>query len=579
MGQMDTLQKSSTGTRKKKMRITGSEAVILSLLEEGVDTIFGYPGGAIMPIYDALYSYQDKVNHLLVRHEQGAAHAAQGYARVTGEVGVCFATSGPGATNLMTGIADAQIDSTPIVCITGQVPSHLLGSDAFQESDVLGISMPITKWNFQITSPEEIPAAIARAFYIAKTGRPGPVLLDITKDAQFGEFDFEYTPCKKIRSYHPYPELKINDIDAAAAIINNAKKPYILSGHGVLISGAEKQVLELSEKANIPVASTLLGLSSFPPDHPNYVGYLGMHGNYAPNVLTNECDVLIAIGMRFDDRVTGDTKRYATKAKVIHIEIDPSEIDKIIKTEVGINADAKQALQLLIPKVQKADHKDWIEEFRKLDKIEYDKVIKHDIYPESGEIKMGEVIRRLSEISNGEAILVTDVGQHQMFASRYYKFKKPNHIVTSGGLGTMGFGLPAAMGAQVGQMEEKVVSISGDGGFQMTIQELGTISQYNIPVKIIVLNNSFLGMVRQWQQMFFEKRYSFTEMTNPDFVKIVDGYGIPAVRVSERENLQDALQTMYDHDGPYFMEVTVEQEENVFPMVASGDSVSNIRLE
>jgi acetolactate synthase-1/2/3 large subunit len=579
MGQMDTLQKSSTGTRKNKMRITGSEAVILSLLEEGVDTIFGYPGGAIMPIYDALYGYQDKVNHLLVRHEQGAAHAAQGYARVTGEVGVCFATSGPGATNLITGIADAQIDSTPIVCITGQVPAHLLGTDAFQESDVLGISMPVTKWNFQVTSPEEIPAAIARAFYIAKSGRPGPVLLDITKNAQFGELDFEYTPCEKIRSYQPYPKVDSNDIEDAAAIINNAKKPYILSGHGVLISGAEKQVLELSEKANIPVASTLLGLSSFPPDHPNYVGYLGMHGNYAPNVLTNECDVLIAIGMRFDDRVTGDTKRYATKAKVVHIEIDPAEIDKIIKAEVGINADAKQALELLIPKIQKADHKEWIEEFTKLNKIEYDKVIKHDIFPESGEIKMGEVVRRLSEISNGEAIVVTDVGQHQMIASRYYKYKKPNHIVTSGGLGTMGFGLPAAMGAQVGKPEEKVISISGDGGFQMTIQELGTIAQYNIPVKIVVLNNSFLGMVRQWQQMFFEKRYSFTEMTNPDFVKIVDGYGIPAVKVSDRDDLQDALQTMYDSDGPYFMEVTVEMEENVFPMVASGDSVSNIRLE
>lgn len=579
MGQMETIQQSTSSAIKKKMRVTGSEAVILALLEEKVDTIFGYPGGAIMPIYDALYHYQDRISHLLVRHEQGAAHAAQGYARVTGRVGVCFATSGPGATNLITGIADAQIDSTPIVCITGQVPAHLLGTDAFQESDVLGISMPVTKWNFQVTKPEEIPEAIARAFYLARTGRPGPVLLDITKNAQFGELDFEYTPCTKIRSYHPYPVINQQDVQDAANVINNAKKPYMLVGHGVLISGAEKEVLRLSEKANIPVASTLLGLSSFPPDHPNYVGYLGMHGNYAPNVLTNECDVLIAVGMRFDDRVTGDVSKYARQAKVVHIEIDPSEIDKIVKTEVSINADAKQALEHLIPLIHKADHSAWLEEFRKLDKIEYDKVIHKEIYPNSGEIKMGEVIRMLTEISNGEAILVTDVGQHQMVASRYYKFRKPNHIVTSGGLGTMGFALPAAMGAQVGQKNEKVVAIAGDGGFQMTIQELGTIFQYNIPVKIIVLNNNFLGMVRQWQQLFFQKRYSFTEMVNPDFIKIVDGYGIPANRVEKREDLQDALQTMYNSDGPYFLEVKVEMEENVFPMVPSGESVSNIRLE
>ncbi|NJN25329.1 MAG: biosynthetic-type acetolactate synthase large subunit [Cyclobacteriaceae bacterium] len=579
MGQMETLKESSTGITKKKMRISGSEAVILSLLEEGVDTVFGYPGGAIMPIYDALYGYKEQLNHYLVRHEQGAAHAAQGYARVTGKVGVCFATSGPGATNLMTGIADAQIDSTPIVCITGQVVAHLLGTDAFQESDILGISMPITKWNFQVTKAEEIPAAIARAFYIAKTGRPGPVLIDITKNAQSAELDFEYTPCKKIRSYHPYPVIQDKDIMDAAKVINNAKKPFLLSGHGVLISGAEKAVLALSEKANIPVASTLLGLSSFPPDHPNYVGYLGMHGNYAPNVLTNECDVLIAIGMRFDDRVTGDVNQYAKKAKVVHIEIDPAEIDKIIKTEVAINADANQALECLLPYINKADHSEWINEFRKLDKIEYDKVIKNDLYPTSDKIKMGEVVRLISEISKGEAIVVTDVGQHQMIANRYYKYKKPNHIVTSGGLGTMGFALPAAMGAQIGKMKEKVISIAGDGGFQMTLQELGTIFQYNIPVKIVVLNNNFLGMVRQWQQLFFKKRYSFTEMTNPDFIKIADGYGIVANRVEQREDLEKALQTMYDHDGPYFLEVKVEMEENVFPMVPSGDSVSNIRLE
>ena len=576
---METIHKTSTGTTKKKIRVSGSEAVILSLLEEGVDTIFGYPGGAIMPIYDALYHYQDKINHLLVRHEQGAAHAAQGYARVNGQVGVCFATSGPGATNLITGIADAQIDSTPIVCITGQVPAHLLGTDAFQESDVLGISMPVTKWNFQITTPEEIPEAIARAFYIAKTGRPGPVLLDITKNAQFGELDFDYKPCEKIRSYHPYPDVNDSEIDAAAKVINAAKKPMILAGHGILISGAEQELLKFSEKAQIPVASTLLGLSSFPTDHPNYVGYLGMHGNYAPNVLTNECDVLIAIGMRFDDRVTGDVNQYGIKAKVIHIEIDAAEIDKIIKTEVGILADAKQALELLIPKIDAKKNPAWLEEFRKLEKIEFEKVIKPALYPDTPEIKMGEVVRLITEISKGEAILVTDVGQHQMVASRYYGFKKPNSCVTSGGLGTMGFGLPAALGAQTGQKNEKVISISGDGGFQMTIQELGTISQYNIPVKIIVLNNNFLGMVRQWQQLFFDKRYSFTEMTNPEFVKIVEGYGIPARRISERADLKDAIQTMYDSEGPYFLEIGVEMEENVFPMVPSGESVSNIRLD
>ncbi len=579
MEQMKTTPKSSAGTTRKKMKISGSEAVILSLLEEGVDTIFGYPGGAIMPIYDSLYHYRDKINHILTRHEQGAAHAAQAYSQVSDKVGVCFATSGPGATNLITGIANANIDSVPMVCITGQVPAHLLGTDAFQESDVLGISMPVTKWNFQVTKAEEIPEAIARAFYIAKTGRPGPVLLDITKNAQFEEFEYEYKPCEKIRSYHPYPNISREEIDEAAKLINNAKKPYMLIGHGVLISGAVKEVIALSEKADIPMASTLLGISAVPNDHPNYRGFLGMHGNYAPNLLTNECDVLIAIGMRFDDRVTGDTNRYAKQAKVIHIEIDESEIDKIVKTEVAVHADAKQALELLLPKVKKASHKEWIAEFEKLDEIEYEKVIKRDIYPDGEKNKMGEVIRFISEMTRGEAIMVTDVGQHQMIVPRYYKFKNPNHLITSGGLGTMGFGLPAAMGAQVGSPDKHVIAIAGDGGTQMTIQELGTVSQYNIPLKMVVLNNSFLGMVRQWQELFFDSRYSFTEMKNPDFVKIAEGYGISSARVAKRDELENALKTMLSTEGPYFLEVVVEKEENVFPMVPSGESVSNIRLE
>jgi acetolactate synthase I/II/III large subunit len=575
---METLQKTRE-TVDTGLEITGSEAVILSLLEEGVDTIFGYPGGAIMPIYDALYQFKDKVTHMLVRHEQGAAHAAQGYARVTGKVGVCFATSGPGATNLITGIADANIDSTPIVCITGQVPAHLLGSDAFQESDVLGISMPVTKWNFQVTSPEEIPAAIARAFYIARTGRPGPVLIDITKNAQFGKLKFNYSKCEKIRSYHPYPTPDPDKIREAAWLINEARKPYILAGHGVLLSGAEQELRQLSEKAGIPVASTLLGLSCFPPDHELYAGYLGMHGNYGPNVLTNQCDVLIAVGMRFDDRVTGDVSKYATQAKVIHIEIDPSEIDKNIKTAVGINADARQALTALIELVQPARHDEWMAEFRKYDAIEYDKIIQKELYPEGPEIKMGEVVRQLGELTNGEAIVVTDVGQHQMVASRYYKFRKPNHCVTSGGLGTMGFALPAAMGAKSGCPDETVIAIAGDGGFQMTIQELGTIAQYNIGVKIVVLNNRFLGMVRQWQQLFFSRRYSFTEMVNPDFVKIGEAYRIPSRRVERRDELDGALRELLGTQGPCLLEIMVEQEENVFPMVPSGESVSNIRLE
>jgi acetolactate synthase-1/2/3 large subunit len=564
---------------KKTTRIKGSDAVLQCLIAEGVTTIFGYPGGAIMPIYDALYHYQDKLNHILTRHEQGAVHAAQGMARVTGKAGVCFATSGPGATNLITGIADAQIDSTPLVCITGQVPSHLLGTDAFQETDVMGISMPVTKWNYQVTRAEEIPYAIARAFYIANTGRPGPVLIDITKDAQFAEFDFTYDKCEKIRSYHPYPEALPLDLEAAANLINEAKKPYILVGQGVQLSGAENELIRFAEKTGIPMAATLMGLSGISTSHPLYVGYLGMHGNYGPNIKTNECDVLIAIGMRFDDRVTGDLDRYAKQAKVIHIEIDPSEIDKNVKTTVAINSDAKQALLGLLPLVNVSTHKDWIDEFHQCDKIEHDKVIDAELYPDSGEIKMAEVINRISEVTNGDAIVVTDVGQHQMVANRYYKFRKSLSCITSGGLGTMGFALPAAMGAKVGQPERTVIAVIGDGGFQMTIQELGTIRQSDLAVKILILNNNFLGMVRQWQELFFEKRYSFTELDNPDFQMITRGYGIKAQKVEKRENLDQAIHDWLHSEGPALLEVVVEQEGNVFPMVPSGASVAEIRLD
>ncbi len=563
-------------TEKRKM--SGSEALLQSLLEEGVEVIFGYPGGAIMPIYDELYKFQDRLTHMLTRHEQGAAHAAQGFARVSGKTGVCFATSGPGATNLITGVADAQIDSTPLVCITGQVPSHLLGTDAFQETDVIGISMPVTKWNYQVTKPEEIPGAIARAFYIANSGRPGPVLIDITKDAQFGEMEYSYKKCEKIRSYHPYPILKEDKLQEAAKLINEAKKPFLLIGQGVLISGAQDELKALMEKAGIPGASTLMGLSAIPVDHPQYVGYLGMHGNYGPNIKTNECDLLIAVGMRFDDRVTGDLSKYAKQAKVIHIEIDPAEIDKNVKTDVAINADAKAALHGLIPLVDEKQHSDWIAEFKVCDEKETEKVITNELFPAVGEIKMGEVIRLLSDKSGGTAILVTDVGQHQMVASRYYEFKDTRTNVTSGGLGTMGFALPAALGAKTAQRDKQVVAVIGDGGFQMTIQELATIFQYQIGVKVLILNNNFLGMVRQWQQLFFDKRYSSTELVNPDFQLIAQGYGIECNKVSEREDLSSAMDIFLNHDGPYLLEVVVEKEENVFPMVPSGASVSEIRL-
>ena len=563
----------------KRRQITGSEALLKCLIAEGVKTIFGYPGGAIMPVYDALYGYKEELNHILVRHEQGAIHAAQGFARVSGKPGVVFATSGPGAMNLVTGLADAMIDSTPLVCITGQVFAHLLGTDAFQEVDVINVTLPVTKWNIQVTEAKDIPAAVAKAFYIATSGRPGPVLVDITKNAQNEKTDvFEYEACQSIRTYKPKPVLQLSQVEEAAMLINAAKKPYLLAGQGILLSGASEELLKFSEKTGIPVASTLLGLGAFPTDHPNYVGYLGMHGNYGTNVNTNECDVLIAVGMRFDDRVTGNVSKYARQAQVIHIEIDKAEINKIIPAHVAIHADAKEALQALLPVCEKRSFPVWTESFRKLNKIEYEKVTQKEFFPQTGKITMAETIHQLSELTNGEAVLVTDVGQHQMTASRYYEFKNPRTNVTSGGAGTMGFALPAAMGAKMGT-DNQVVAIIGDGGFQMTLQELGTIMQYKIPVKIVVLNNSFLGMVRQWQQLFHEKRYSFTEMTNPDFVKLAQAFSIPAKKVENREDLQGCLIEMLDAKTPYFLEVVVEKEENVFPMVPAGAGVADIILE
>jgi len=559
--------------------IKGSEAVILSLLNEGVDTIFGYPGGAIMPIYDALYDYQEKIKHILVRHEQGASHMAVGYSKASGKVGVVFATSGPGATNLITGIANAKIDSIPIVCITGQVSSHLLGFDAFQETDVVGISMPVTKWNYQITKAKEIPEVLAKAFYIANSGRPGPVLIDITKDAQNQLIDYQYKKVKQVSGYFPNPKTNLERIREAANLINNAKKPFILAGHGINIANAEEELLAFVNKTGIPVGCTLWGLSSFPTRHPLYVGMLGMHGNYAPNIQTNEADLIIAIGMRFDDRVTGDTTRYALKAKVIHIEIDQAEIDKNVKTDVAIIADAKKALQQLIPLVKLSAHDEWLEEFKKLEAIEFDKIIHKDIHPKTGEIKMAEAVHQVSEISKGEAIVLTDVGQHQMMAARYYQFAQTKSMITSGGLGTMGFGVPAAFGAAMGQDKRPVVVFVGDGGIQMTIQELATIWQHNKPVKIVLLNNGFLGMVRQWQQLFHERRYSFTTLTNPDFQIIAKGNGIESAKIDKREDLKSAIEAMFSFDGPYLLEIIVEQEDNVFPMVPAGASVSDIILE
>ena len=563
----------------KEIKISGAEAVIRCLLEEGIDLIYGYPGGAIMPIYDELYKFQDELTHILTRHEQGATHAAQGYSRVSGKVGVVTATSGPGATNLVTGIADAQIDSTPMVCITGQVASHLLGSDAFQETDIIGISTPVTKWNCQITKAADIPVVLAKAFYIAKSGRPGPVLVDITKDAQFELMEFKYSKCTFLRSYKPVPDFSINKIKNASELINKSKKPLIVWGQGVILGNAENEFKDFVEKTGIPAAWTILGLSALPTKHPLNVGMVGMHGNYGPNVLTNECDLLIAIGMRFDDRVTGNLNSYAKQAKIIHLEIDPAEINKNVDVDVAVLGNVKETLPLLTSFVKSNSHDSWINKFNSFYKIEYKKVIKNDIYPSKDGLTMGEVIKEINEASNGDAIIVTDVGQHQMVTCRYANFNKSKSNVTSGGLGTMGFALPAAIGAKMGAPKREVVAVIGDGGYQMTIQELGTIFQTGCAVKIVVLNNEFLGMVRQWQQMFFEKRYASTEMINPDFITIAKGYNIEAKKVDKRTDLKNSVQEMMKSSKPYFLEVRVEKEANVFPMIPSGASVSDIRLE
>lgn len=578
---MDTLElKKAKKEAKTTTTLSGSKAVLEAFIAENVDTIFGYPGGAIMPIYDALYDYPDKLKHILVRHEQGAIHAAQGFARVSGRTGVVFATSGPGATNLVTGLADAMIDSTPLVCVTGQVFAHLLGTDAFQETDVINITTPVTKWNYQVTDASEIPSVLAKAFYIAGSGRPGPVLIDITKNAQLQLFDYEgYTKCEHIRSYRPKPIVRKEYVEAAAKLINEAEKPFVIFGQGVILGKAEKEFTQFIEKAGIPAAWTIMGMSAIPTDHPLAAGMLGMHGNYGPNVLTNECDVLIAVGMRFDDRVTGRLDKYARQAKVVHFDIDPAEIDKNVKTTVGVWGDCKETLPMLTELLEQKVYPQWLNKFNEFKQQEEETCIIPEMNPTGDVLSMAEVINLLNGLTKGKAVIVTDVGQHQMVTCRYAKYQQSKSNITSGGLGTMGFALPAAIGASFGEPNRTVVAVIGDGGFQMTIQELGTIMQSEADVKIVILNNQFLGMVRQWQQLFHDKRYSFVDITSPDYVQVAKGYRIEGKKVEKREELKQALQRMLEHKGSYLLEVMVGKEDNVFPMVPQGCSVSEIRLK